>query len=167
MNKNQSGFLLLNKLIVLSCSSDISNTKKMLLNLILLSFCHVNHTCTRGPTRCFCWQGYICLYLAYFLRRYLIKLKIYKKYKSIDHRHVTVLCAMLMFGLSRQSLHVHKVSLKGPGPLRYRQWIKIMWKQGHGSRIVAGQHSLNYPPSFLFLYLERLVRSLVYLYGPS
>ena len=28
---------------------------------------------------------------------------------------------------------------------------------------IAGQHSLNYPPSFLFRYLERLVRSLVYL----
>ena len=26
-----------------------------------------------------------------------------------------------------------------------------------------GQHSLNSPPSFLFRYLERLVRSLVYL----
>ena len=26
-----------------------------------------------------------------------------------------------------------------------------------------GQHSLNYPPSFLFRYLERLVRSLLYL----
>ena len=28
---------------------------------------------------------------------------------------------------------------------------------------IAGQHSLNYPPSFLFRYLDRLVRSLVYL----
>ena len=28
---------------------------------------------------------------------------------------------------------------------------------------IAGQHSLNYPLSFLFRYLERLVRSLVYL----
>ena len=26
---------------------------------------------------------------------------------------------------------------------------------------IAGQHSLNYPPSFLFRYLERLVRSLL------
>ena len=29
--------------------------------------------------------------------------------------------------------------------------------------ILAGQHSFNYPPSFLSRYLERLVRSLVYL----
>ena len=28
---------------------------------------------------------------------------------------------------------------------------------------IAGQHSLNYPPSFLFRYLQRLVRTLVYL----
>ena len=28
---------------------------------------------------------------------------------------------------------------------------------------IAGQHSLSYPPSFLSCYLERLVRSLVYL----
>ena len=28
---------------------------------------------------------------------------------------------------------------------------------------IAGQHSLNYPPSFLSRFLKRLVRSLVYL----
>ena len=29
--------------------------------------------------------------------------------------------------------------------------------------VIAGQHSLDYPPSFLFPYLKRLVRNLVYL----
>ena len=34
---------------------------------------------------------------------------------------------------------------------------------GSISSKIAGKHSLNYPPSLLFRYLERLVRSLVYL----
>ena len=41
---------------------------------------------------------------------------------------------------------------RSPGLLRIRQLYKI-----------AGQYSFNYPPSFLFRYLKRLVRSLVYL----
>ena len=32
---------------------------------------------------------------------------------------------------------------------------------------IAGQHSFNYPPSFLSRHLERLLRSLVYLPSPS
>ena len=63
-----------------------------------------------------------------------------KKIKK-NHSRVTVLCAMLIFGptgkgLLRQSLHVHKVSLEAPGPIRYREWIRMMRKQGHGSRFV-------------------------------
>ena len=69
------------------------------------------------------------------------KFKKEKISKSIDHSHVTVLRAMLIFGptgkgLLRQSLHVHKVSLEAPGPIRYREWIRMMRKQGHGSRFV-------------------------------
>ena len=42
---------------------------------------------------------------------------------------------------------------------------RILQKVSHGAKIytIAGQHLLNYHPSFLFRYLERLVRSRVYL----
>jgi hypothetical protein len=88
------------------------------------------------------------------------KFKKEKISKSIDHSHVTVLRAMLIFGptgkgLPRQSLHVHKVSLEAPGPIRYWEWIRMMRKQGHGSRFVRPRilpyDSLSMEVSLTFL----------------
>ena len=63
-----------------------------------------------------------------------------------------VCLSMFMIWSSTGSCGVGKRRSQPPGLLGIHWLDKI-----------AGQHSLNYPPSFLFRYLERLLRSLVYL----